>query len=105
MALELATDVQGACAVIRVHGEVDLYASPQLRAAILKAVQDSSEGVHVDLSHVAYMDSSGVATLVEGLKAAGQAKTLFVILDPSPPVRKVLQLSKLDTIFAIREST
>ena len=104
MALELATEVQGTRTIIRVQGEVDLYASPQLRAAILKAVQEPGEGVYVDLAHVAYMDSSGVATLVEGLKAAGQAKTDFVILEPSQSVRKVLHLSKLDTVFTIRES-
>ncbi|MBP8131017.1 MAG: STAS domain-containing protein [Candidatus Hydrogenedentes bacterium] len=104
MALELQTAEAGGRCVIHVTGEVDLYASPELRAAILKAVSGSGDGVAVDLSQVAYMDSSGVATLVEGLKSAGQKKVAFSLLAPSQAVLKVLQLSRLDSVFDIRES-
>ncbi|HNR30151.1 MAG TPA: STAS domain-containing protein [Candidatus Hydrogenedentes bacterium] len=104
MALELLSVEQDGQWVIRAKGEVDLYASPDLRAAILKAVSDPRGGVAVDLSQVEYMDSSGVATLVEGLKSAGQRKVSFSLLAPSQAVMKVLQLSRLDSVFDIRES-
>jgi anti-anti-sigma regulatory factor len=48
------------------------------------------------------MDSSGVATLVEGLQAAGGASS-FLLLAPSQSVMKVLQLSRLDSVFSIVE--
>lgn len=104
MALELETREQDGRHVIQVKGEVDLYASPNLRAAIMKAIPSALEGVHIDLSGVEYMDSSGVATLVEGLKTAGQQKTAFALVAPSQAVLKVLQLSKLDSVFDIRET-
>ena len=104
MALEMDVQEIDGRHIIQVRGEVDLYASPELRAAILKAIPKAVEGVFVDLSGVEYMDSSGVATLVEGLKSAGQQKTLFTLLAPSQAVLKVLQLSKLDAVFEIRES-
>lgn len=104
MALELEVGELDGRQVIYVRGEVDLYASPNLRAAIMKAIPMALEGVHIDLSRVEYMDSSGVATLVEGLKTAGQQKTAFALVAPSQAVLKVLQLSKLDSVFDIRET-
>jgi len=103
MPLKLDTVERDTAIVILVEGEVDLNSSPELRTAILKAPSKASV-VAVDLSAVAYMDSSGVATLVEGLKNAGQNNGAFVLLSPSPPVMKVLQLSRLDSVFDIRAS-
>lgn len=96
-------DQDGRCR-IRVKGEIDLYSSPDLRAAITAAVPNSQNGVVVDLSEVEYMDSSGVATLVEGLRAAMEKNIGYVLLSPSPSVLKVLQLSRLDTVFTIRDA-
>ncbi|MCP4903117.1 MAG: STAS domain-containing protein [bacterium] len=88
-------------AVITVVGEVDLYSSPELRTAILEAMPAASEQVAVDLSGVAYMDSSGVATLVEGLRSARKNEKSFSLIAPSPAVVKVLRLAKLDQVFEV----
>ena len=53
------------------------------------------------LASVGYMDSSGVATLVEGLRAAKNSGKAFMLQMPSQSVMKVLQLARLDTIFTI----
>ena len=90
--------------IIRVCGEVDLYSSPVLREAILKGISSGSGTVSVDLREVLYMDSSGVATLVEGLKASGKKGAAFVLLSPSEAVMKVLQLSRLDAVFEIKDT-
>lgn len=102
MALELNISDPEGNALIQVKGEVDLNSAPQLRDAILKAVKKAASQVSVDLSHVAYMDSSGVATLVEGLKACREPGKAFVLLAPSQSVMKVLQLSRLDSVFNIQ---
>lgn len=104
MALQLEVNEDGGEHVIRAAGEVDLYSSPGLRDAILKALRAAKSGVGVDLGGVQYMDSSGVATLVEGLKAGGQQQKAFTLLSPSPAVMRVLELSRLQTVFTIRES-
>lgn len=90
--------------VIAAAGEVDLSSSPQLREAILKSVPNAGGTLAVDLSGVSYMDSSGVATLVEGLKSIGAKKAAFCLLAPSGSVLKVLQLSRLDSVFDIRDA-
>lgn len=102
MALELSqTERDGNC-IVQAKGEIDLYSSPQLREAILKACKAKKQKVGIDLRDVGYMDSSGVATLVEGLQAAGGADS-FALVAPSQSVLKVLQLSRLDSVFTIVE--
>lgn len=86
---------------VYVRGEVDLYSSPDLRNALLKAVAQARDGVIVHLEGVVYMDSSGVATLVEGLKANADQSQSFVLKNPSQAVSKVLALSRLDRVFQI----
>lgn len=100
MSVNIETKTDGGTTVVALQGDVDLYSSPQLRAAIVDAMAGGA--VAVDLRAAAYMDSSGAATLVEGLKKANLAKTPFILLAPSAPVMKVLQLSRLDTLFEIR---
>ena len=102
MALKLNQSTRDGMRIIKAVGEVDLYSSPDLREIVTKG-GDASQTVVVDLSDVAYMDSSGVATLVEGFRVAEDNKGKFVLLAPSPSVLKVLQLSRLDSVFDIRE--
>lgn len=88
--------------VIRVSGEVDLYSSPELRKKILKNIPSSGRVLAVDLSGVTYIDSSGVATLVEGLRSAREQGAGFVLVSPSSAVRQVLELARLDSVFEVR---
>lgn len=83
------------------EGDVDLYSSPALRKAILDASNHATAEIRVVLTAVKYMDSSGVATLVEGLRAAKSSDKTFALQAPSQPVMKVLELARLDTIFTI----
>jgi len=88
--------------LIRVVGEVDLYSSPVLRKAILKAVPSAQGGLAIDLEGVTYIDSSGVATLVEGLRSAREHGIGFSLVAPSPAVMQVLELARLDSVFEVR---
>ena len=88
--------------LIRVVGEVDLYSSPDLRKAILKAVPSAEGGLAIDMTGVTYIDSSGVATLVEGLRSAREHGTGFALVSPSQAVMQVLELARLDSIFEVR---
>lgn len=88
--------------IISVEGDIDLYSSPELREAVLRAVPASTDGVAVNLGGVSYMDSSGVATLVEGLRSAKEHGKTFVLLTPSSAVTKVLELARLDKVFEVK---
>jgi anti-sigma B factor antagonist len=89
--------------VVRVSGEVDLDSSPRLWQELQRALH-GTKCVKVDLGAVAYMDSSGVATLIQGLKHAGKRKVDFRLLDPSARVMAVLELAQLPKRFTIERS-
>jgi anti-sigma B factor antagonist len=88
--------------IITVEGDIDLYSSPELRTSVLKAVPKATAGVGIHLGGVSYMDSSGVATLVEGLRSAKEHGKTFALVAPSISVMKVLELARLDSIFEVR---
>ncbi len=92
---------QAGVAVIEVAGEVDLYTSPQLRDAILRATTARTPTVVVDLTGVGYMDSSGVATLVEGLQFSRGYGGAFRLAGLGDTVRQVFAFAKLDKVFEI----
>ncbi len=85
-------------AVVHLDGEVDLSNSPAARKLIMSALQ-KPQGVLVDLSGVSYIDSSGIANLVEGYQLARQLGVDFALLGVSPAARKVLGLARLDEVF------
>lgn len=90
--------------VIVIEGDIDLYSSPELRTEVLRVVPKAKNGVGIDLGKVTYMDSSGVATLVEGLRSAKEHDKSFALLAPSMAVMKVLELARLDSIFEVRST-
>jgi anti-sigma B factor antagonist len=97
------TRTEGAFIIVDLSGEVDLHHSPVARKLILKQIKDRYN-VLVDLSAVTYIDSSGVANLVEGLQQAKQHQLEFGLIGVSLPVLQVLQLARLDKVFEIHDS-
>jgi len=89
--------------IIAFSGEIDLESSPVAREILLKSF-DRSGNVIVDLSGVTYIDSSGVASLVEALQAAKKNGSQFALAAASEPTRRVLELARLDKVFTMYES-
>ena len=91
--------------IVDVSGDIDLASSPELRKALLQEVRDNRKPrVVMNLSAVRYIDSSGVASLVEGLKASRDIGSRFILVGLSGPAREVLQLSRLVKVFEIYDT-
>lgn len=92
--------------VIEAVGEVDLTTAPQLREALLVAVTSAEKSpVIVDLSRVDFIDSAGLALLVEARKKlAPEGRPLNVLLTPSRQPERVLKLGRFDTIMNLAYS-
>ena len=84
-------------------GEVDLEHSPAARQVLLECVGRGKK-VLVDLSAVEYIDSSGVASLVEAFQRAKKAGQGFALVAVNEAPRRVLQLARLDKVFTIHET-
>ena len=100
---QCSTETQGAWTVVRLGGEVDLSWSQQVRRAVLDAL-GAGERVAVDLNQVSYIDSSGIAALVEGFQSARGKGQPFVLVQASEQVLAVLRLARLDKVFTIHAS-
>jgi anti-sigma B factor antagonist len=101
--------------VVSFQGDLDLQSSPEARRVLLECV-DRSKNILVDLSAVPYLDSSGVASLVEayqlsrsrgitfGLVSVSPRALRVLELSVSPRALRVLELARLDKVFAIHSS-
>jgi len=87
--------------VISPVGDVDLSRSPTLRAHLRDALDAAPHRLVVDLEGVEYMDSSGVATLVEAMQIARRSNTRLVLCGMNQRVRSVFEIARLDRVFLI----
>lgn len=88
--------------VVTLEGSVDLEHAPELRRTLLACV-DRRMGLVVDLTGVEYIDSSGIANLVEALQAAQQGGADFDLVAVAGQVMRVLRLARLDKVFRIHD--
>ncbi len=89
--------------VVMLNGEIDLNNSPDARKVILNSLKKMKH-VMVDLSSVEYIDSSGVASLVEGFQYARTNDLEFGLIGVSEAAMSVLRLARLDQVFTIYSS-
>jgi anti-sigma B factor antagonist len=93
----------GEWTVVSVEGELDLYTAPQLRDAVMDAVEDGSERVVLDLTKVPFMDSSGLGVVVACLKRLRESGgDLALVTPPESPPTKLLSLTGLDRAIRTR---
>jgi len=101
--MKMHSNDQGNVVTVGLTGEIDLQHSPNLRRQLMDLMFDRRD-VLVDLAGVSYIDSSGIACLVEAYQAARKNGTRFVLVAVSAPVMRVLQLARLDKVFALAET-
>jgi anti-sigma B factor antagonist len=90
---------------VDVVGDIDLYNSPEIRKVLLETLRDKRvPRVVINLKQVRYIDSSGVASLVEGLKVSRNVNSRFILYGLSPAAREVLELSRLIKVFEVYDN-
>ena len=91
--------------ILDITGDIDLAHSPAMRKALLLEIREKkTPKVFLNLEKVRYIDSSGIASLVEGLKASRDMGSRLILYGLSKTVREVMELSRLQKIFEIHES-
>lgn len=89
--------------VLHLTGEVDLDNSSALRRMVLEILEDE-HSLLADFTDLTYIDSSGVATFVEALNVARGKGLSFSIVGARDVPLQVLELSRLDSVFDLRDS-
>ena len=87
--------------IVRPEGEIDLARSPELRHQIALVQDMKVAKVIIDLARVPYMDSSGVATLVEAMQVARKVSHTLVLCGLCERVRSIFDIARLGMVFTI----
>lgn len=91
----------GDVGLLKISGEVDVYTSPRLRTAMLEHLDGGCSSLIVDLADVDYLDSSGLGTLVAGLKRSKEQGGQVYLVSPKPRIVRVLEVTGLDQVFSV----
>ena len=92
----------GAVTVLDLSGRITLgEGSALLRSTIRELLADQRVRILVNLGDINYIDSSGIATLIEVLKRSQHLKKEFVLFGLSPAVQEVFRLTHVIRIFRV----
>jgi len=98
--LEITEDKGDEGTLVRLRGRLSIDSSPAFRDLLLAVLRrQSPAAVIVDLTEVSYMDASGIATLVEGLKTARNRQTTLCLQGLQGRVRHLFEVTGLLTLF------
>ena len=89
---------EGNISTVHLDGEIDMDVTEKAKEVIFPVI-DSGKEVHLNLSQVQYMDSSGISVLIESHKRALEKNTKVIIKDVSKSVLKVIMMAKLEQIL------
>lgn len=87
--------------IIAIEGEVDLNSSPQLRKVFSDLIDKGAAKVVVNFAKVSYIDSSGLATLIEMMQRQKKGQSTMALVEMSDKIKSLFEITKLDKLFAI----
>lgn len=87
--------------VLPLEGEIDLHVSPNVAQSLRKMVAKKPKQLIVDLTEVTYVDSSGLAVLIEAMQNVRGYGGHFGVVGLQEPVRAVFEIARLDQVFQI----
>ena len=87
--------------LVKIVGDIDFSRSPELRAELMGLLKQPVARLVIDLAGVPYMDSSGVAVLVEALQLQRKRNQKLVLCNMQPKVKGIFEIARLHTVFKI----
>ena len=100
--IELRTELSecGTFHILSVRGRLNIDTAPDFLDELRQVTRRASK-LKVNLSDVEHLDSSGISVLIQGLKLAQEKSVDYVLLNPSPKVQAIIELSQLHNFFTI----
>ena len=91
----------GDCAVLRIEGEIDAYAAPQLRERVIDLACNGIVRIIADLRGAGFLDSAGLGALVGSLKALRSRGGSLRLVASTHRILQVFRISGLSEAFAL----
>ena len=89
--------------IVSISGRVAIDTSGGMRDRLADALRSKPDAITIDLSQVDYMDTSGLATLIEAMRLARKQNTQLLLRGVQEQPRYLLKVSDLDRVFPIEE--
>jgi len=99
--MEMSLSEKDGLTCLTLAGEIDLHVSTRLRDQLQKLAADRTPALAIDFKDVEYIDSSGLATLIEYVRQVGGFKGKLFLCALQPKVRMVFDLVRLNELFEI----
>ena len=99
--VSITADQSGSDALVRLNGRIDVDSSPDLRDYLLAILSEepSPRAITVDLAGVPYIETSGIATLVEALRIARHRQTIVCLQGLSGSVLRLFEVAGVLPLF------
>jgi anti-sigma B factor antagonist len=99
MPLEVRKIADGDTVVVRVAGDLDVATAADLWPHLVGSIEAGQVNIVIDCSGVTFLDSSGIAVLVRGLRAVGPVGGSFRLRAVGQRVLEVLTITSLTDVF------
>ena len=87
--------------VLQLEGEIDLHVSPEVAESLRAVIENKPQVLVVDLAKTTYLDSSGLAVLIEGMQNVQQYGGKFALANVQESVQHIFEIARLDQVFQI----
>ncbi len=91
-------------AIVSLQGRITVSNANEMRRTLAEALRSQPQELTVDLSSVNYMDTSGLATLIEAMRIARQQGTRLVLDSIQDQPRFLLKVTDLDHLFGLEKA-
>lgn len=101
--MQINIDEKEGVSICRIDGEVDVNTAPQVKKAFERLIKDKKDKIIINMEKVDYIDSSGLATLVELLKNFRKYGARLKLVSLAAKVKSLFEITKLEKLFDISE--
>jgi anti-sigma B factor antagonist len=93
---------RGGVEVVSVEGEIDMATAPRLISILNETVVDAVRSVVVDLTKVEFMDSTGLALLINAHRRLSRRRKGFAVVCPPGPMLRVFEITDMIDMLRVR---
>jgi anti-anti-sigma factor len=101
VSFQVVAEPDGDVQVLTVHGELDLSTAPELREPLERAIEGDQRSILIDLTNCGFIDSTGVALIVEAWHRLEREQGHLALCCPSSQVRRVLEITGIDSSISL----
>ncbi len=99
--MQINSEEKNGIMIFKVTGDIDINTSPEVKKSFDRIISDKKDKIIINLKEVGYVDSSGLATLVEILKNLRAFGGKLKLTNLSPKVKGLFEITRLDKLFDI----